>query len=493
VRLCLVYDAAAWEAPVVRWGATLAASLTDVRFRETPPGTAASPDELLVFVGDPSRAPTDAAAVIACGAWSAWAPDPLALATFEGEPLPCPRGAVSPVRAPNELPPEWLRAIVHVASREEERTDPRRDQWECYSGTYTALARLGVLNQAIVDRLVRRLTQRLEQACAQRGAALERVPRWPDGRTWAAVLTHDVDDVQLFSLRAAWRLLRQARTPRSYAFRGGLTAVGRSLTHLGQSDPYWSFDRWADAEAGHGFRSTFFFHPFRPSRRHEYDPLYAAHDPVPFAGRSGDVTALMRGLRERGWEVGLHGSYLSHRDATELARQREQIAQASGAPVHGIRQHFLRFAIDATWAAQEQAGFDYDATCGYNEAIGFRAGLAVPWHPWDPHRRQAHRLLALPLAVMDGALFRSLHLPLDRAIATVREHLDEVREVGGVSVLLWHPNAADEQRFPGWWPVYLAALDHLEAGGAWVATGEQVSAWWRQREVKLSGNPKATR
>jgi hypothetical protein len=491
--LLVVYDAEAWARPVVRWGAALAVSLTDTPFREGPPGTAPAADELTVFVGDPARAPAGCAAVIACRAWELWQPDALALAEFEGESLPCPGGRLSPAGAPNELPSEWLRAIVHIAAREEERQDRRRDQWECYSGTFTALARLGVLQRAIVDRLARRLAHRLDQAAAQRNAQLERVPRWPNRATWAAVLTHDVDDVQLFSLPAAWRLLKQARTPRSYAFRGGLTAVGRSLANLGRPDPYASFDRWVAAEAQHGFRSTFFFHPFHPSQRHEFDPLYGPRDPVPFGGRRGTVVDLMRGLREQGWEVGLHGSYLSHRDAAELARQRDQIASASGAPVPGIRQHFLRFAIDDTWRAQEQAGFEYDATCGYNEAVGFRAGLAVPWRPWDAGREQTRRLLELPLAVMDGALFRSLHLPLPQAITTVRDHLDEVRAVGGLSVLLWHPNAADERRFPGWWPAYTAALEHIAAGGAWVATCEEIARWWREREAKLTGNATATR
>jgi peptidoglycan/xylan/chitin deacetylase (PgdA/CDA1 family) len=493
MRLLVAYDESAWAKPAVRWGAALAVSLIDTPYREAPPGASASADEMLVFVGDPALAPADAAVVVACTAWTPWTPETLGLANFEGEPLPCPFGMLSPLHAENALPPEWLRAIVHVAAREEERSDPRRDQWECYGGEFTALARLGVLHRAIVNRLVRRLAHRLERACARRGARLERVPRWPDGRTWAAVLTHDVDDVQLFSLPAAWRLLRQARSPRSYAFRGGLTSIGRSLANLGRPDPYWSFDRWTAAEAERGFRSTFFFHPFRPTRRHEYDPLYAEHDPVPFAHRRGNVADLMRGLRERGWEVGLHGSYLSHRDAAELARQREQIANASGALVRGTRQHFLRFAIDETWEAQEKAGFEYDATCGYNEAVGFRAGLAVPWHPWDPRRGHARHLLELPLTVMDGALFRSQRLPLERAVATVREHLDEVREVGGLSVLLWHPNAADERRFPGWWPAYGAALESLSAGGAWVATGEQVATWWRERAVRLTGNATAIR
>ena len=46
-----------------------------------------------------------------------------------------------------------------------------------------------------------------------------------------------------------------------------------------------------------------------------------------------------------------------------------------------------------------------------------------------------------------GALFRSLRLPLERAIAAVEEHLAEVESAGGLASLLWHPNAAAEERF----------------------------------------------
>jgi len=204
-------------------------------------------------------------------------------------------------------------------------------------------------------------------------------------------------------------------------------------------------------------------------------------DAVEFERARGTVGELTRLLVERGRDVGLHGSYLSHVSADDLAAQRAQIEGASGAKASGTRQHFLRFDVARTFEAQEAAGFDHDSTLGYNEALGFRAGIAAPFHPWDASRRAPHRLLELPLTVMDGTLFRTLGLSGEAAAERVRRHLDAVEAVGGLAVLLWHPNSADEVHYPGWWQAWTAALDHLEARGAWVTHAKAIAVHWRQR------------
>src|SRR5262249_5384272 len=101
--------------------------------------------------------------------------------------------------------------------------------------------------------------------------------------------------------------------------------------------------------------------------------------------------------------------------------------------------------------------------------------------------KQASKLVELPLTAMDGALFRTMKLDAAGAIAKVRDHLERVAAVSGLAVLLWHPNAAAERHFPGWWPCYLAALDHVAARNAWVATPAEIAAWWREREARLAG------
>lgn len=487
MSVVLLFEPRLWEATPARHAAETVASLLEWRWRAAPLGAAVRDDEAIVFVGsgEAARGHDGLAAHVRVESWPSWSPAALAIGDFEGATLLAPGGHVTSPTAAHELPPEWLRSAGFMLAREEELLDDRRDQWECYSGAYTRLASLGALDRPLVNLQVRPLAERIEAWRARRGVTFERIPLWREGAPFAVALTHDVDDVSLHSLAAAWRLVRQARGPRSYAARAGVVRLFGALARLGQgSDPYWSFERWANEEERRGFRSTYYFFPPSPSRRHEYDATYTLTDRLRFDGAPTDVAGLMRTLAGRGHEIGLHGSYLSHRDGVELARQKRQLETATGQAVTGTRQHFLRFDPRVTWAAQEHAGFDYDATLGYNEAIGFRAGIAAPFHPFDPDTGTARRLLELPLTLMDGTLFRTFALSAAQAAERVRAHLDEVERAGGLGVLLWHPNAAAEQHFPGWWPAYLAALEDLSARGAWVAPAGTIAAWWRERAAR---------
>ncbi len=488
MRACFVFDQGAARAPAARHALETLASLLEVRWRIAVPEMPPVPDEAVVWVGDPAGAPAEAAAVIALRDWPAWERATLELASFEGVPLPCPRGVFEPPASERELPGPWLRFAAFALGREEEFEDPRRDQWDCYSGLFSRSTELGVLDRPILNLLAAQLGRRLDAWFERRHASPPRIPRWPEGRRFAALLTHDVDDVRLHSLAQSLRLLSLAKSPRSYAARAGVMGALRALRHRDPgADPYARFDRWAAAESGHGFRASFSVFAPRPAARHEYDALYRLADPIAFEGRSVTVATMLAELARRGFEIGLHGSYLSHRDPERLARERAQVEQAVGGGVRGIRQHFLRFDVGATWRAQSTAGFRYDTTLGYNEAIGFRAGLAAPFRPWDPAAAAPHPLWELPLTLMDGTLFRTLRLDGAAAAARTREHLDHVEAAGGMAVLLWHPNAADREHFPGWWDCYLAALDELRRRGAWVTTPAAMADYWDERVTRQRG------
>lgn len=483
MRLAFLYDVRAWSEARARWTLATLAPLLDSPWREVAPGGTARNDEAVVFVGDPAAAPASAALCIAVREWPAWQAASLERAEWDGAPLAVPGGRIASPATTRELPAEWLPALWHALAREEEREDARRDQWECFSGTYTRLAGVGLLEVPFVNLAAARLRARLEEWCTTRGAPLECVPRWKNGAPFAAALSHDVDDVRLRSVPQAMRLL--ALAPRSYAVRGGLTALARSLAPAAGPDPYAQFERWASEETRRGFRSTFYVFA-RPSHAHEYDALYTLDDAMRFEGAGTTVGAMFRTLAERGFEIALHGSYRSWRDDGALAAERAALGRAVGCDVDGIRQHFLRFDLAKTWDAQERAGFATDATLGYNEAIGFRAGIAAPFHPWSDG--SARTMLEIPLTLMDGALFRGMGLSEDAAVSRTIAHLGAVERAGGLAGLLWHPNAAAESLFPGWWRCFVAALDHLAARGAWVTTAGEIATWWRERERRMKGD-----
>jgi len=487
VTIAFVFDARTWEDPRARWTIATLAPLLDSPWREVVLGAETHADELLVYVGEPRSAPPDCAAIVPLREWPAdlRAAD-LGRAEWEGAPFAAPGGRFE--SRDGAVPESWLPSMWHALAREEEREDSLRDQWSCYSGTFTRLGKLALLDVPWINLAAIGLRRRLDAWCESRGKALVREPRWPNDSPFAVALSHDVDDVRFASLKQSLRLLTLARSAGSYAARGGLASLGRTLAArlAGGADPYSCFERWCEEETRRGFRSTFFVFA-RPFSAHEYDALYSLEDRVPFEGNHPRVEEIFRTLGDRGFEIGLHGSYESWTDDRVLTRQRAKLIDALQRDVRSTRQHFLRLDVQRTWDAQEHAGFATDATLGYNEAIGFRAGIAAPFHPWDAARGRGRTMLEVPLTLMDGALFRALVLREEEAIAATIAHLETVEKCGGLAGLLWHPNAAAEKLFPGWWKCFLAAADHLAARRAWVTSVGEVADWWRERNRKLSG------
>jgi len=479
------FDSRAAAIPEARHALETLALLMGYPARFASEGEAAGAEDVPVHVGAmAAREPV--AATICVSGWERWQTSDLQLVEFEGRPLPCPRRSLPLELVAGQFPAPWLRSVGFLLAREEEDSDPRRDQWECYAGNYSWQYEAGVLERPLVNLAAAELARRIETWCAARGITAEPLARWKDGARFAVVLSHDVDDITAVSMTEAWRLLGRARSPLSYAFRRSLAQMARAWRRgAATDDPYWRFEQWTAEEERHGFRSTFFVFPPRPAHPHQFDPNYRLEDTIRFEGRMQPFADVLRALGGRGFEVGLHASYRSYQSAEQLASEKAQIERATDLAVTGIRQHFLRFDRNVTWGAQAQAGFAYDSTLGYNEAVGFRAGIAAPFRPWDPARRAASTLLELPLSVMDGTLFRTLVLDGPQAARRTLDQLDMVEKVSGLAVLLWHPNGADEKQFPGWWASYRDVLADLARRSVWVATGREIDAWWREREKKI--------
>jgi hypothetical protein len=108
-----------------------------------------------VHVGSPGAAPPGAAAEIAVEGWPAWEASSLARVVVGGLALPCPPGSPESGEDVARFPAAWLRAAAFALAREEEFSDTRRDQWQCYSGAYTRLAAIGLLEHPFVNGMAR--------------------------------------------------------------------------------------------------------------------------------------------------------------------------------------------------------------------------------------------------------------------------------------------------------------------------------------------------
>jgi hypothetical protein len=249
------------------------------------------------------------------------------------------------------------------------------------------------------------------------------------------------------------------------------------LIYMGIAKDFWEeFDAYAQIDIE--CHSTFFIIPFK------------RHPGVKFMGVSSseratqydinDINDHVNSLRAQGFEIGLHGIDAWH-NVENAQQELKRIVEVTGQDRIGIRMHWLYFDGDSP-SILEQAGFDYDTTCGYNESIGFKNGTSQPFRP-----QGATRLLELPMVIQDTALFypRRMRLNETQAWEICKIVLDNIVKVGGVITLSWHTRSLSPERL--WGEFYKKLLDELRNRKAWFGTAIQVVDWFRKRRSVVFG------
>ena len=307
----------------------------------------------------------------------------------------------------------------------------------------------------------------------------------PPGHELLATLTHDIDFLGIrrhtrdrtllgFLYRASIGSLRdviQGRRTFPEMLRNWLALASLPLVYAGVLEDFWlPFRRYVEADAP--AHSTFFVVPFRDRPGLSPDGHIEATRGVPYA--ASEIAGELRDLADRGHEIAVHGID-AWRDP-DLGRAELAVIQgATGASETGVRMHWLYFD-DRSFSALEEAGFSYDASFGYNDTIGFRAGTAQVFAPLG-----AQHLLELPLHVQDTALLypTRMHLRPADALAACDEVISAVAEHGGVATISWHERSLSPERL--WGRVYAGVRGLLRARDADVRTAGEVVAWFRAR------------
>jgi peptidoglycan/xylan/chitin deacetylase (PgdA/CDA1 family) len=307
-------------------------------------------------------------------------------------------------------------------------------------------AQSGDATSPYLEKDILALLPKIRGASLDRDGFFVRKERWPRASTFAVCLTHDVDNIS-----RPWSHIWKTR--------GRFSRLDLMGALLGMS-LYNNVKLIAAAEDGRGFHSSFYF------MSTEY----------PLAGLRG----VCRDIRDRGWEVGLHGDFGTHDSLEKMNEAVSRLSKELGARPTGLREHYLRFDFAKSWPIMEAAGFDYDTTVGNNDRLGFRLGLATPFHPpgadWKPLN-----LLELPLTLMDTTLWGYLKKTEAEGLADSLRMMAAVEEVEGLFTLLWHQEAV---RMKGG-RIYWRLIDEMKKRRCFTGSGAEIAAWWRARAVPL--------
>lgn len=159
--------------------------------------------------------------------------------------------------------------------------------------------------------------------------------------------------------------------------------------------------------------------------------------------------------------VGIHPSYASNSNPLLLSDEIRKLSLVLHRDITSSRQHFLKLSLPETYRNLIDNDIKDDYTMGFASRPGFRAGICSTFKWYDLESEVATNLNIRPFAVMDGSLRDYMNLEADDAIAQIKPLVDEVKNVGGTFISLWHNETlSDEKRWKGWVEVYKQLLDY---------------------------------
>lgn len=319
------------------------------------------------------------------------------------------------------------------------------------------------------------------------GVPLLEIPPVPAGYDFITCLTHDVDfagirnhkfDHTMFgfiyrALLGSVIDVLKGRTSWNRLSKNWKAVLLLPCVYLGIVKDFWAqFERYIELEKGLG--STFFLIPFknqaglnvseqaRKRRAARYDVC--------------DIEPDVRRLISCGCEVGLHGID-AWQDSEKGRKEFERIFDVVGESNIGIRMHWLYFCNHSP-RLLETAGFSYDSTFGYNDAIGYRGGTVQVFRPLG-----AKKLLELSLHIQDTALFYPDRMGLtdSKADELVNQLLKNTTMFGGVLAINWHQRSLGPERL--WDDFYITLLGKLKALNVWFSTASDAVEWFNKRRA----------
>jgi peptidoglycan/xylan/chitin deacetylase (PgdA/CDA1 family) len=222
--------------------------------------------------------------------------------------------------------------------------------------------------------------------------------------------------------------------------------------------PWFNFSATMRLEEQYGAKSSFFF-----MAQASGDPEYS-YDIT-------DCETALGEIKDRGWEVGLHGGYSAYDDQAGIIEQKARLEKILSHRISGYRNHFLQFRVPETWEHLHKAGFLYDTTLGFADCAGFRNGMCHPFRPYNLKTQQETDIVEIPLTIMDETLFDYMKLDPERAWELTTRLIDTVAECHGVVTLLWHNTSlVGEKRI-----FYENILKYCSGKKAWMTGGEEIA------------------
>ncbi len=338
---------------------------------------------------------------------------------------------IFPANNKSDLPFDLFSAVFFLITRYEEYLPFKPDRYRRFPAKKSICYKNGLLEIAIVDRWILKFYDLLKA-------------KYPDlkpvTRSFGFIPTIDVD------------------IPYEYRHKGVIRCAGGALKSVikldikklkerlnvltgKQKDPFYTFNSIKEIHPGEGL-ITFFL----TAGYGRYDKGIHPRKKV-FKEMVNEVSAFS--------QLGLHPSYHSNRNINILEKELQILSNIVGKEITRGRQHYLKLDFPGTYQKLSELGINEDYSLGYPSHPGFRAGTCTPFHFYDLLNERETSLKIYPFQIMDRTLKDYLCLSPPEAIGKIGKLIQEVRDVNGTLITIWHNDSfSDSGEWEGWLEVY---------------------------------------
>ncbi len=323
-----------------------------------------------------------------------------------------------------------ISSIFYHLTRYEEYTSIKKDQHGRFQFSLSKLSD-NWIEKVMCDRWA-------EEVISFCGLNLNRTEGKP-----LIVPTFDIDNTYAYKLKSGKRKILS--TLKDIVKVDGSRLKERRTVNSGSRDPY---DTYSEIREIYGrFPSTRMF--WLVGSKGRYDRNISI--------KNEKHRRLIRKMKAKGLNIGLHPSYASFNDLDKLLQEKSRLAIVVSEKMRSSRQHYLRFELPRTYQILQEAGFEHEYSMGFAERAGFRCGTARS-HLWfDLEKNQESKLTVHPFAYMDGTLNEYMQLTISQSKELIRKLYNEVSRFGGEFVFIWHNETIGDY---GIWKGWREVLDH---------------------------------
>ena len=337
---------------------------------------------------------------------------------YEGEKYFCETSKDS------DLPFDPFAASFYLVTRHEEYVDKNRDKLGRYPYQNSILAKYNLLQKPVVNIWAKLLAKLLK----------EKYPEFNYIESkFKFISTIDVDNAYAYQNKG---FLRTTAAWAKSLIKGNRQDTIKRKRVLGgkESDPYDTYAYLDSVFAGNEDKVKFFF----------LLGDYGKYDKN-IAYTNKEYRELIKKTAEK-YDVGIHPSFGSSKKKgkKKVRIEKQRLEEIIGKNISKSRQHYLRLKFPKTYTRLIKAGIEEDYTLGYSAQPGFRGGIGTPYCFYDLKHESVTNLKIIPFNIMDGTLRYYLQLPPEKAFEEIKKIMQEVKNVGGTFVSVWHNETVND-------------------------------------------------